>query len=205
MFKSKKNIFFDLFEQQVAIVHKGSHLFFEMIGNYQDLESKVAEIKAVEKEGDEIVRRIMNELNSTFITPLEREDIHALAHTLDSVIDYIDGVADRMFLYQVKQPDPRVLAQANIIMKCTAKLTELIRTLRKLDHKVVAEIARDIKELERESDANYRKMVSDLLNAPDANPIEAIKLKELYDKLEDCADFAEDVSNLVEGIVLKNA
>lgn len=205
MLKSKKHSFFDLFEQQIAIVHKGTHLFYEMIGNYQDIETKVKAIKAVEKEGDEIVRTIMNELNSTFITPLEREDIHQLAHTMDSVIDYIDGVADRMYLYQVKQPDARVLAQANILLKCSAKLIELIRTLRKLDHKVVSKIAREIKDLEHESDANYRKMVSDLLNAPNADPIEAIKLKEIYDKLEDCADFAEDVSNLVEGIVLKNA
>lgn len=205
MWKSNKDIFFDLFEQQIANVHKGTHLFYEMIGNYQDVEAKVKAIKAVEKEGDEIVRRIMNELNSTFITPLEREDIHQLAHTMDEMIDYIDGVADRMYLYQVHQPDPRVLAQANILVKCSAKLIELIRTLRKLDHKVVAQYASEIKELEHESDSNYRKMVSDLLNAPDANPIEAIKLKEIYDKLEDCADFAEDVSNLVEGIVLKNA
>ncbi|USG67714.1 DUF47 family protein [Brevibacillus ruminantium] len=205
MLKSKKHIFFDLFEQQIANVHKGTHLFYEMIGNYQDLETKVKEIKSVEKEGDDIVRRIMNELNSTFITPLEREDIHQLAHTMDSMIDYIDGVADRMYLYQVRQPDPRVLAQANILVKCSAKLIELIRTLRKLDHHVVAKYAAEIKELEHESDSNYRKMVSDLLNAPDADPIEAIKLKEIYDKLEDCADFAEDVSNLVEGIVLKNA
>ncbi|CAJ1002130.1 MULTISPECIES: DUF47 domain-containing protein [Bacillales] len=205
MWKSNKDIFFDLFEQQIANVHKGTHLFYEMIGNYQDVEAKVKAIKAVEKEGDEIVRRIMNELNSTFITPLEREDIHQLAHTMDEMIDYIDGVADRMYLYQVHQPDPRVLAQANILVKCSAKLIELIRTLRKLDHKVVSQYASEIKELEHESDSNYRKMVSDLLNAPDANPIEAIKLKEIYDKLEDCADFAEDVSNLVEGIVLKNA
>ncbi len=205
MLKSKKRSFFDLFELQAANVHKGTHLFFEMISNYQDVESKVAAIKAVEREGDEIVRSIMNELNSTFITPLEREDIHHLAHTLDSVIDYIDGVADRMFLYQVKQPDASLLTQANILLKCTAKLIELIRTLRKLDHQVVAGIAKEIKDLEHESDANYRKMVSELLNAPGADPIEAIKLKEIYDKLEDCADFAEDVSNLVEGIVLKNA
>jgi predicted phosphate transport protein (TIGR00153 family) len=205
MLKSKNHIFFDLFEQQIAIVHKGTHLFYEMIGNYQDVESKVKAIKAVEKEGDEIVRSIMNELNSTFITPLEREDIVELAHTMDSMIDIIDGVADRMYLYQIHQPDPRVLAQANILVKCSSKLIELIRTLRKLDHQVVANIAREIKELEHESDANYRKMVSDLLNAPNANPIEVIKLKEIYDKLEDCADFAEDVTNLVEGIVLKNA
>lgn len=205
MLKNKKYIFFDLFEQQTAIVHKGAHLFYEMIANYTELEAKVKEIKAVEQEGDQLVRRIMNELNSTFITPLEREDIHELAQALDSILDYIDGVADRLYLYQIKQPDPRVLAQANILMKCTAKLTELIPTLRKLNHETVANIAKEIKDLERESDANYRKMVSDLLNNPDADPIEAIKLKELYDKLEDCADFTEDVSNLVEGIVLKNA
>jgi len=205
MFNTKKHSFYDLFEQQATIVHKGTHLFFEMISNYHDVQNKVAEIKAVEKEGDQIVRKIMNELNSTFITPLEREDIHSLAHTLDSVIDYVDGVADRMYLYQVKQPDQALLRQANILVQCSAKLIELIRTLRKLDHKVVDKIAQEIKELEHESDANYRKMVSELLNAPNANPIEAIKLKEIYDKLEDCADFAEDVSNLVEGIVLKNA
>ncbi|GAA4716283.1 DUF47 domain-containing protein [Brevibacillus fulvus] len=205
MLKTKKHTFFDLFEQQAAIVHKGAHLFYEMVGNYQDVETKVKGIKETEREGDQIVRRIMNELNSTFITPLEREDIHHLAHTLDSVIDYIDGVADRMFLYQVKQPDAGILAQANILVQCTNKLMELIRTLRKLDHEVVDKIAQEIKDLEHESDANYRKMVSDLLNAKGADPIEAIKLKEIYDKLEDCADFAEDVSNLVEGIVLKNA
>lgn len=205
MLKSKKHLFFDLFEEQVAILHKGTHLFFEMLGNYHDVETKVKEIKALEKEGDAIVRRIMNELNSTFITPLEREDIVALAHTMDSVLDYIDGVADRMYLYQLPQPDGRVLAQANIIVKCSTQLIELIRTLRKLDHKVVAAIAKEIKELEWESDANYRKMVSELLNNPNTDPIMAIKWKEIYDRLEDCADFTEDVANLVEGIVLKNA
>ncbi|MGC5327190.1 DUF47 domain-containing protein [Brevibacillus sp. SYSU BS000544] len=205
MLKSKKHLFFDLFEEQVSILHKGTHLFFEMLGNYHDVEAKVKEIKAVEKEGDAIVRRIMNELNSTFITPLEREDIVALAHTMDSVLDYIDGVADRMYLYQLPQPDGRVLAQANIIVKCSTQLIELIRTLRKLDHKVVAAIAKEIKELEWESDANYRKMVSELLNNPNTDPIMAIKWKEIYDRLEDCADFTEDVANLVEGIVLKNA
>lgn len=205
MLKSRNQIFFDLFEQQVTIVHKGTHLFLEMVGNYQDVQAKVAAIKEAEKEGDQIVRKIMNELNSTFITPLEREDIVALAQSLDSVIDYIDGVADRMYLYQLKQPDARVISQANIIVQCSSKLLELIRTLRKLDHRVVSKIAGEIKDLERESDANYRMMVSDLLNSPDTDPIEAIKLKEIYDKLEDCADFAEDVSNLVEGIVLKNA
>ncbi|UFJ42056.1 DUF47 family protein [Brevibacillus humidisoli] len=205
MLRSRNQIFFDLFEQQVGNVHKGTHLFCEMVGNYQKVEEKVKAIKAVEKEGDEIVRKIMNELNSTFITPLEREDIHALALTLDDVIDYIDGVADRLYLYQVKQPDPRVLAQANLLVKCSTKLIDLIRTLRKLDHQQVTKIAGEIQELERESDANYRKMVSELLNSRDTDPLEAIKLKEIYDKLEDCADFAEDVSNLVEGIVLKNA
>ncbi|ATO48017.1 MULTISPECIES: DUF47 domain-containing protein [Brevibacillus] len=205
MIKSNKTTFFDLFEQQAATVHKGSHLFFEMVSNYQNLQERVAEIKAVEKEGDAVVRQIMNQLNSTFITPLEREDIHALAHTLDSVIDLIDSTAECMYLYQVKQVDKRVLAQANILHQLTSKLIELIRTLRKLDHKVVEGIAKDIKALEHESDANYRKMVSELLNTPGQDPIEAIKLKEIYEKLEDCADFAEDVSNLVEGIVLKNA
>lgn len=205
MLKSRNQIFFDLFEQQATIVHKGTHLFLEMVGNYQEIQSKVSAIKEAEKEGDQIVRKIMNELNSTFITPLEREDIVALAQSLDSVIDYIDGVADRMYLYQLKQPDARVISQANILVQCSEKLLELIRTLRKLDHRVVAKIAGEIKDLERESDANYRMMVSDLLNSPDTDPIEAIKLKEIYDKLEDCADFAEDVSNLVEGIVLKNA
>ncbi|MBO8162374.1 MAG: DUF47 domain-containing protein [Brevibacillus sp.] len=205
MLKARNQIFFDLFEQQVANVHKGTHLFYEMVGNYQEVKEKVEAIKAVEKEGDEIVRKIMNELNSTFITPLEREDIHALAHTLDDVLDYIDGVADRLYLYQVKQPDQRILAQANILVTCSSKLIELIRTLRKLDHRQVTMIAQEIQQLERESDANYRKMVSELLNSPDTDPLEAIKLKEIYDKLEDCADFAEDVSNLVEGIVLKNA
>ncbi|WP_126426227.1 DUF47 domain-containing protein [Brevibacillus marinus] len=205
MLKARNQIFFDLFEQQVGNVHKGTHLFCEMVGNYQDVEQKVKAIKAVENEGDRIVRKIMNELNSTFITPLEREDIHALAYTLDNVLDYIDGVADRLYLYQIKQPAPGILAQANILVKCSAKLIDLIRTLRKLDHQQVAQIAGEIQELERESDSNYRKMVSELLNSHETNPLEAIKLKEIYDKLEDCADFAEDVSNLVEGIVLKNA
>lgn len=205
MFKFKKHDFYDLFERQAANVHKGTHLFFEMMSNFDNLEAKVAEIKAVEKAGDELVRQIMNALNSTFVTPLDREDIHELANTLDSVLDYIDGVADRMFLYRISQPDARVVAQANILVQCTTKLTELIRSLRKLDPKTVDSIAREVKELERESDANYRKMVSDLLNSPNTDPIEAIKWKEIYDKLEDCADFAEDVVNLVEGIVLKNA
>lgn len=205
MLKARNQIFFDLFEQQVSIVHKGTHLFCEMVGNYQDVEEKVKAIKAVEQEGDRQVRKIMNELNSTFITPLEREDIHALAYKLDDVLDYIDGVADRLYLYQIQQPAAGILAQANILVKCSSKLIDLIHILRKLDHQQVAKIADELHALERESDSNYRKMVSELLNSQDTNPLEAIKLKEIYDKLEDCADFAWDVCNLVEGIVLKNA
>ncbi|WP_232696972.1 DUF47 domain-containing protein [Brevibacillus daliensis] len=205
MLKSNKTAFFDLFEQLAGTVHKGTHLFFEMVNNYENLEVKAAEIKKVEKEGDEVVRTIMNHLNSTFITPLDREDIHQLAHTLDSVIDLVDGTAECLYLYQIKKADSGVVAQANILQQMTQKLIELTRTLRKLDHGAVLSIAREIKRLEQESDKNYRTMVSELLNTPGQDPIEAIKLKEIYEKLEDCADFAEDVSNLVEGIVLKNA
>lgn len=201
----KNNAFFDLLEQEVNNLHRGAKAFVELIENYTDVEAKFNHIQEIEHKGDRITREVMEKLNKTFVTPIEREDISALAFTIDEILDIITGVADRCVLYRIGSPTPEMIALSKAMEGATAELVKLIHSLRELQYDRITDSLKSVKKWELESDQIYRRAVAKLLNDETANPIQVIKWKEIYEKLEDGVDFCEDVSNLVEGVVLKNA
>lgn len=201
----KNDAFFDLLEQNVNNLHRGATAFVEMIENYTDVEAKFNIIQEIEHKGDRITREVMEKLNKTFVTPIEREDISALAFTIDEILDIITGVADRCVLYRIGSTTPEIIALSKAMLAATGELVKLIHSLRELNYDRITGSLKNVKKLEIESDQIYRHAVAKLLNDETANPIQVIKWKEIYEKLEDGVDFCEDVANLVEGVVLKNA
>ena len=194
--------FFDLFEQQAANIVAAAGVLEELVLDYPSAKEKVQRIRDLEHQGDTVTHEVVKKLNTTFITPIDREDIYALASRLDDVLDLIDAVAERLLLYRVSKPSPGCLDMAKIIVKTAEETDRAVRCLRSLSpsyHKHAVEVNR----LENEADRMLRDLLAWLFEGTD--PIEIIKWKELYETMEAVTDRCEDVVNVIEGIVLKMA
>jgi predicted phosphate transport protein (TIGR00153 family) len=197
--------FFDLFRSQAVNVVEGAKLLKDLLEDYTDVDQKRMRIEKVESHGDEIAHRIMEKLNTTFITPMDREDIHALTSALDDILDYINATAQRLQLYHVEAITPDAIALANVILRAseeTAALTDNMENLRNV--KGLKERWIEVNRLENEGDKISRHAIAGLFDAK-RDPIEVIKWKELYEHLETAIDKCEDAANIVEAVVLKNA
>lgn len=197
--------FFDMFRDQAATVVVGARLLKDLLDDYTDVEQKRMKIEKVESEGDEIAHKIMEKLNTTFITPMDREDIHALTSALDDILDYINATAQRLQLYRVKEITEDAKALANVILRAaeeTEALTDNMENLKDVKHLKQRWI--EVNRLENEGDLISRNAIAGLFDTQQ-DPIEVIKWKELYEHLETAIDKCEDAANIVESVVLKNA
>ena len=195
--------FFDLFEQQSQHIIKGAQLLRELVNNFSDARAKAHSIKEVEHQGDQITHDIVKKLNTTFITPIDREDIHDLATRLDDVLDYIEAAAERLVVYRIKEPTSASRAMAEVIVQQTHAMDRAIKCLRTMDpgfHEHAVEVNR----LENSADNLLRDSLAALFEEQ-ADPIEVIKWKEIYETMETVTDRCEDVVNVIEGIILKMA
>ena len=195
--------FFDLFEQQAAHIVSASHVLEELTLEYGSAKAKAEQIKDLEHAGDTVTHEIVRRLNTTFVTPIDREDIYALACRLDDVLDLIDAVADRLLLYKIDTPTEGCIAMAKIIVKTaeeTGRAVHCLRTLSPFYHKHAVEVNR----LENEADRLLRDQLAALFEGS-KDAIDVIKWKELYETMEAVTDRCEDVVNVIEGIVLKMA
>jgi uncharacterized protein len=195
--------FFDYFEQQSEQIIKAGTLLSELVHNFADARAKAFAIKEVEHAGDQITHEMFRRLNTTFITPLDREDIHDLATRLDDVLDFIEAVAERLVIYRIKEPTSACRALAELIVAQIAAMDRCIRCLRTMDpgfHEHSVEVNR----LENRADALLRETLAAMFEAA-GDPIEVIKWKEIYETLEAVTDRCEDVANVIEGIILKMA
>lgn len=203
-FLPKSNKFFDLFEEGAANLVEIAKLFRELVEKWEDVENKVREISELEHKGDDVVHRIMANLHSTFITPLDREDITALANALDDVVDFIDAAADNMMLYRVDHPTPGALELANVIVEAA---NEVERAMPSLRHR--AELGQmlarcvELNRLENEADRIMRRSVGELFQ-DSTNVINIIKWREIYELMESATDRCEDVANVLEAVALKH-
>jgi predicted phosphate transport protein (TIGR00153 family) len=198
----KEEKFFDLFEQQAATIVAAARVLHELVHDYARAKSLGQQIRDLEHQGDALTHELVKRLNTTFITPIDREDIYALASRLDDVLDLIDAVADRLVLYRIKEPTPGCREMTDVIMKTTEEMDLAVRCLRTLSpfyHKHCIEVNR----LENQADRQLRDLLAGLFEETD--PVEIIKWKELYETLESVTDRCEDVVNVIEGITLKNA
>ncbi len=193
--------FYDDFVALAEQIRHGAALLEEMLAPERPIWDKAEEIKEVEHECDTLTHLVIQRLHRTFVTPLDREDIFALARSLDDVMDAIDASAAIVHLYQIElvRPDARVLAK---IIK--ASVEQVVKALRALDRKVgVAQPAVEINRLENEADRAHQAAVRRLF-AEERDPIAIMKWKEILDFLEEATDRCEDVANVLEGVVVKH-
>jgi predicted phosphate transport protein (TIGR00153 family) len=196
--------FFVLFEAQSRTVLEGAELLHDLVNHYENVEEKVRRLKEIEHHGDEQTHEIIDRLNRTFVTPLDREDIHALASGLDDILDAVEGVGSRLLLFNIQAPTPPTRLLADVIRQAAGVIVDAMRDLRKLD-RLHARIVK-IKTLENEADHISRNAVAEIFNhAGPEGVLELIKWKEIYGRMESAADRCEDIANVVEGIVVKNA
>lgn len=195
--------FFDLFEQQAGLIVSASRVLEELTLDYPSAQAKVQQIRDLEHAGDAVTHEVVRRLNTTFVTPIDREDIYALASRLDDVLDLIDAVADRLLIYKIKNPTDGCLAMAKIIVKTTEETDRAVRCLRTLSP-LYQKHSIEVNRLENEADRLLRDELAALFEGG-TDAIEVIKWKELYETMEAVTDRCEDVLNVIEGITLKMA
>ncbi|MEE8472773.1 MAG: DUF47 family protein [Dehalococcoidia bacterium] len=197
--------FFDLFEEATENLVQAGRVLWDMVEGWEDVEEKVQQIVDLEHQGDGITHRIMEQLHSTFVTPFDREDIAALAHSLDDVIDFIQAAADAMLLYKVSAATPRARELAMIIMEATEELKRAMPDLRTPSRlKDVLSHCVELNRLENAADRVLRAALGELFDEG-TDVIHIIKWREIYDHMETATDRCEDVANVLEGVALKHA
>jgi hypothetical protein len=203
-FLPKEVHFSDNFEKLADKIQEGGMLFVEIFNDYKNSKEKISKMKEVEHEADTITHRIYQDLHKTFITPLDREDIYSLANKMDSIIDMIDESANKMRLYRVKEPlsDHKVLAI--ILNKSITLVNKSIYAMRNRSANInmILEMCIEINSLENEADHVLRQSMARLFDQ-EKDAIELIKCKEILERIEEATDICEDVSNIIEGIILK--
>lgn len=196
--------FFDMFAEVADNLISAARVLADFLSHYdyEQLPVLVERIKEIEHHGDDMTHKILVKLNQTFITPFDREDIHALTSSLDDVLDFINGASDRLLTYKITQPSPSARVLAAIILKQTEELGKAVSLLDK-NGQLLAHCV-EVNRLENEADQVAREAIGRLFEGGH-DPITLIKLKELLEILETATDKAEDVANVLETVVLKNA
>jgi predicted phosphate transport protein (TIGR00153 family) len=198
----KEDQYFALFSQMGTKIQEAAVILVEMMqAADEDFESLSKKIKSVEHECDELTHTITTKLNSSFITPFDREDIYTLAVALDDVCDYMDAAGRAVVMYNVQESDPHAIKLAIICQKLAAEVHKALELLER--GKGMQPHLLEIQRLENEADDVYFHAIAELFkNAPDA--INIIRWKELYEILENCTDRCESVGYIIESIVLKH-
>ena len=194
--------FYELFVSQAEHIEKAAELLLDMVSNFEDIPKKASRLHDLEHEGDELTHRIMRRLNTTFVTPIDHEDIHQLASALDDVLDHIDAAADLLVLHKIEKPLPEMKAQADVIVQTARTTREALQQLPKFDR--LENYWVEINRLENDGDKIYRRAVADLFSGHH-KAMDVLKWKGVIDELEAAIDQLEDVANLLEGLALKQS
>jgi len=201
-FIPRETKFFDLFADMATNLTNGARLLRDLLQDYKDVLSTVQKIKGIEHKGDDMAHAVFVKLNSSFITPFDREDIHTLASSLDDVLDYINAAADRLITYKIKEPPAAAVELATIILRQAEELSKAVALIEKGD--ALIEYCVEVNRLENAADGISRAAIGRLFET-ETDPIQLIKHKELLEVLEMATDKAEDAANVLETVVLKSA
>jgi len=193
--------FYDDFKMMADQLRQGARLLETMFAVDPPIADKAHEIKEVEHQCDFLTHEIIQRLNKTFVTPIDREDIHELARTLDDVMDAIDNAAALIPLYRIDKVRPGARELTKVIIQQTDEIRAAVEALEQ--RKGVLERAVEINRLENEADRIHQTAIGKLFDE-EPNPIMVIKWKEIYDLLEEATDACEDVANLLENVVVKH-
>jgi len=203
MFHRKENVFFEHFQLIVENLKKAARLLREDVGDLQDTEAYAENIKLLEDQGDQYTHAIFKALNTTFVTPLEREDILQLTVKLDDVLDGLEASANRLNLYDIQEPDAYMQLFARLAENCIEEIGAAIQLLvkKKLPH--IQKHTFRINDLENEADQLYRESIK-ILFTENKDVIKIIQLKEVYETMESILDACEDVADVLEDIVMRS-
>jgi len=198
--------FFDLFEVSAKNMVRAAESLKDMIYSWECFDEKLEEMTKIEHQGDTITHEIMFQLNRSFITPFDREDIGLLAHSLDDVTDLIQSAADTMVLYKVKTPGKRARELADIIVQITTEVENVMPSLRRHNANLekILNSCVEINRLENVADTIYRTALTELFD-DDSDIADVIKWREIYEHMESATDMCEDVANVLESVALKHA
>lgn len=201
----KGNQFFSKLEESSHNILASTRLLAEFINSEGLTEANLRQLEEKEHVGDRITHDTIEMLNKTFITPIDREDIHALFVKLDDVLDYVYGIANRMVLYKIGKPGEEFQRLAKILVKTVEEVAETVLRLRDIKHseRILAQCL-EIGRLENEADDSHRRAVANLFDK-ETDAIRVIKIKEILDHMETATDKCQDVADVIEGIVVKNA
>jgi uncharacterized protein len=199
----KDEKFFKIFGQMTVYILEAAEILGNMLRNpaAADMPSQAAKIKDLEHKGDELTHRVIDELNKTFITPIDREDIHDLSAALDDVLDLIDGIAMRIVLFRIVEPISSIPEMCAVLLSQAMEIGAAVSNLQDNDH--VVERCIEINRLENDADRLFQSAIATLFEEV-KDPIEVIKRKEIIETLEAATDKAEDVANVLESIIVKN-
>jgi uncharacterized protein Yka (UPF0111/DUF47 family) len=197
-------VFFDHFERLSAVVMEAANALVALVEDYTDVKSKIQKIETLEHEGDRITHEIYEQLNITFITPMEPQEISRLASALDDILDYIDGTTQKMFNYGITETDSHMRELAKLIRLSVAELQEAVRHIRSIkDPKLIETRCIEVNRLENLADDVLAHAITDLFKTQDA--ISIIKLKDIYDYLEVATDKCEDAANVLSDIAIRHS
>jgi hypothetical protein len=202
VFAPKDRVFFDLFEESANNVLRAAELLDEMLRSYPEQAQLARAILICEQEGDRITYDIIQRLNSTFVTPIDREDILALASGLDDIVDLTEEVADYLGLYRIEAPMEQAQRQAHILMEACRQISEAMPRLR--GFRDVAHFTGEIHRLETDGDRVTREAVASLFDTG-IDPMVVIRWKDIFERLEDAVDATEHIANTLSNIVDKNS
>ena len=193
--------FFVLFRKQAALLRVGCDQLLEMVTSFDRLEERAKQLKDTEHQADVVTHEIFERLNRTFITPLEREDIHQLASNLDDVLDAVEAIGSRVLLFQVGKPPAEALRMATILTECAVQIEQAVDNLKQMNNLI--SFTMEINRLENEADGISRQVTADLFSGKH-DLLDVMRWKEIYGRLEGAADKCEDVANAIESIVVKS-
>src|ERR687889_2846153 len=202
LFAPKEREFFDLFEEAGANIVRAAELLERMLDRWPDHGELARDVLVCEQEGDRITHDIIQRLNSTFVTPIDREDIYALASALDDIVDFIEEVADFLGLYRIEATMDKAIEMGQILHQSARAIAGAIprlRTFKDIHHYTV-----EVNRLENEGDRVVRQALASLFERG-IDPMLVIRWKDIFERLEDAIDACETTANILEGIVIKNA
>jgi uncharacterized protein Yka (UPF0111/DUF47 family) len=196
--------FFDLFTASATLSVQAARYLGELLEKDESARAGIADtIKKLERDADQITHDVVSRLDRTFITPLDREDIHLLASRLDDVIDMIDGIARRSQIFKLGPSPAGAVLLADVIRRASAQLLDAVRVLGDGRPRTVLAACVEVKRLEEEGDALYHDWLGRLFDET-SDPVRLMKWKEIYDSLERTLDVAEDVANVLESVAIKH-
>ena len=198
--------FYTLLEKQAECAVRAAREFHNLTRNFTTLAERAQRIEDIEHEADDVTHQLANKVDSTFVTPIDKEDLHDLSSGLDDITDQIEAAVGRIALYKLSTPRPDLEPLVALLVEISEATSEAVGQLRhSRQRNAVQDLFVRIHEIENQSDHRFRRALADLFDEPNPDPLMVIKWKEIYDRIEIAVDKCEDVANVIESVVVKYA